>query len=210
MPVLVPARRDEAATPPALLLPVLLPVVLLALLLGGAGVLVAPPAHAGLEDYAGYQPEDRCSPRAKPGAAYLSGWLVRQYGGTRGRIGASCSDSVSEHQEGRAVDWSNDATTKAGRARVKEFLADVLAADHRDRPAAKARRMGVMYVIWDDRMWAAWDGFEPKPYLSSSCKRLKRCSKTLRHRDHVHISLSRQGGFGRTSFYDGRVEEKKD
>lgn len=196
--MLDPVRRALAALLVTLLLP------------GAVVVATAPAAHAELEDFASYQPEQRCSPKPKAGADYLASWLVRTYGGARGRVGAACTDSVSEHQEGRAVDWSNDATTKAGRARVKEFLHDVLAADHRDRPAAKARRIGIMYVIWDDRMWSAWDGFEPEPYLSSSCKKLKKCSTTLRHRDHVHVSLSRKGGYGRTSFYDGRVEKKKD
>lgn len=197
----LPARVRARAASALLVAPLLLA--------GGLLLGTAPAAHAELEDFAAYQPEERCSPKAKAGAEYLAGWLVRKYGGARGRIGAACTDSVSEHQEGRAVDWTNDATTKAGRARVKEFLRDVLAEDHRDRPAATARRMGIMYVIWDDRMWSAWDGFEPEPYLSSSCKKIEKCSKTLRHRDHVHVSLSRKGGYGRTSFYDGRVEKKK-
>ncbi|MAY98864.1 hypothetical protein [uncultured Nocardioides sp.] len=184
----------------------LLPVLVLA---GALTVTGTSPAGAAIEDFARYQPEEKCSPKAKPGAAYLSGWLVRKYGGGRGRVGAACTSSISEHQEGRAVDWSNDATTKAGRKRVKAFLKDVLAEDHRERPAAKARRMGIMYIIWNDQMYAAWRGFEPTDYLSSSCKRKKKCSKTLRHRDHVHISLSRQGGFGNTSFYEGRVVKKK-
>ena len=182
----------------------LLPVLLLA---AAAVLAVAPPAHADLEDFASYQPESHCSPRPKPGAVYLSGWLVRHYGGGRGRVGSACSKSVSEHQEGRAIDWSNDATTKAGRARVKAFMADVFGPDHRERPAAKARRMGIMYVIWDDHMYSAWNGFEPSKYLSSSCKKIKTCSKTLRHRDHVHISLTRQGGFGKTSFFDGKIKK---
>ena len=203
MTVLDPAPRHEGHRARAALAVLLAPL----LLAGGVLLAGAPPAAAGIEDFAHYQPEERCSPKAKPGAEYLAGWLVRTYGGARGRIGAACTDSVSEHQEGRAVDWSNDATTKAGRARVKEFLRDVLAADHRDRPAAKARRMGIMYVIWDDRMWAAWENFEPEPYLHSACRKVKKCSTTLRHRDHVHVSLSRKGGFGRTSFYDGRLEK---
>jgi hypothetical protein len=31
------------------------------------------------------------------------------------------------------------------------------------------------------------------------------CSKTLRHRDHLHISLTRKGGKGRTSWFEGRL-----
>ena len=93
--------------------------------------------------------------------------------------------------------------------RAEDPPSDVLAEDHRDRPAAKARRMGVMYVIWDDEMYAAWRGFEPEPYLSSSCRKVTKCSKTLRHRDHVHISLTRQGGFGNTSWFEGRLDKKK-
>ena len=52
--------------------------------------------------------------------------------------------------------------------------------------------MGIMYVIWNDHMYSAWDQFEKESYLSSSCKRRKNCSATLRHRNHVHISLSRR------------------
>jgi hypothetical protein len=65
--------------------------------------------------------------------------------------------------------------------------------------------MGIMYIIWNDHMYSAWDRFEREPYLSSSCRRRATCSTTLRHRDHMHISLSRPGGRGATSWYDGRV-----
>jgi hypothetical protein len=61
--------------------------------------------------------------------------------------------------------------------------------------------MGIMYVIWDDHMYSAWEEFDEERYLSSSCRSRKKCSKTLRHRDHMHISLSRAGARGRTSFY---------
>ena len=63
-----------------------------------------------------------------------------------------------------------------------------------------------MYIIWNDHMYAAWDGFDREDYLSSSCKSRKKCSKTLRHRDHMHISLSRPGGKGATSWYDGKID----
>jgi hypothetical protein len=68
--------------------------------------------------------------------------------------------------------------------------------------------MGIMYLIWNDRMYSAWDELEPEPYLSSSCRSTRKCSTTLRHRDHLHISLNRPGGRGETSWYDGRLPEE--
>ncbi len=64
-----------------------------------------------------------------------------------------------------------------------------------------------MYVIWNDRMFASYDQFRAKAYRSSSCrnKPLAKCPTTLRHRDHMHISLNRNGGYGKTSFYAGRL-----
>ncbi len=49
-------------------------------------------------------------------------------------------------------------------------------------------------------MYAAWNSFEPTNYLSSGCGSRKTCSATLRHRDHMHISLSMDGAKGRTSW----------
>ena len=77
----------------------------------------------------------------------------------------------------------------------------IFATDARGNTDAWARRMGVMYVIWNDRMYAAYDGFAARPYLSSGCRTRRTCSPTLRHRDHMHISLTRQGAKGATSWY---------
>ena len=62
-----------------------------------------------------------------------------------------------------------------------------------------------MYVIWNDRMYSAWDAYEAERYQSSSCPRIRTCSATLRHRDHVHISLTRKAARGETSWYVGRL-----
>ena len=66
---------------------------------------------------------------------------------------------------------------------------------------------GIMYVIWNDRMFASYDQFRPKAYRSSTCrnKPLANCPTTLRHRDHMHISLNRNGGYGKTRFYAGSL-----
>lgn len=159
-----------------------------------------------LEDYADYQPAQRCAPAAKPGTLELSRWLVRRHG-SHASISRGCrrgSAVTSEHQEGRAVDWSADARTAAGRQAARAVLDDLFRTDARGNEAVRARRMGVMYVIWDDRMYAAWREFRPEPYLSSSCRTKRRCSPTLRHRDHVHISLTRRAARGQTSWYLAR------
>lgn len=154
-----------------------------------------------LEGYAGYQPATRCRPRPKPGVLVLAEALVARGGGV-GPIGRACAgSSTSEHSEARAFDWMLDHRDLAQRALAEQFLAEVLAPDHLGNPHALARRMGIMYVIWNDRIYSAYHGFEPRPYLSSSCRTKRRCLPTLRHRDHVHVSLTRRAARGLTSWY---------
>ncbi|WP_181313132.1 hypothetical protein [Nocardioides campestrisoli] len=156
---------------------------------------------SAVEAYAGYQPQTRCRRKPKPGVLMLAQALVAR-GGSAGPIARSCAgSSVSEHKEARAFDWMLDARRPADKAVADAFLAELFAPDALGNPHALARRMGVMYVIWDDTMYAAYRGFEPRPYLSSSCRRKRGCSPTLRHRDHVHVSLTRQGARGKTSWY---------
>lgn len=154
-----------------------------------------------IEDYAGYQPQTRCRKRPQAGIRRLADWLVAR-GGGMGPIGRSCAgSSTSEHKEARAFDWMLDARDEADRLLAEQFLADVFAPDELGNGHALARRMGIMYIIWNDRIYSSYDGFAKRRYLSSSCRTRKKCSTTLRHRDHVHISLTRRAARGRTSWY---------
>ena len=178
--------------------------VLLALLL-----LATPAAaQAQIEDYASYDAPRTCHDEPRRGTDYLGHWMVKRYGGGFGGISRDCRKKdgpTSEHQEGRAFDWALDANSKRDRARAAAFLERIFRTDSRGNDDAWARRMGVMYVIWKDRFYPAWTEFRGEPYLASSCKTRKKCSKTLRHRDHLHVSLSRPGARARTSWYDGRL-----
>jgi hypothetical protein len=166
---------------------------------------LAGPAAAQVEDYAEYRPQQYCSPRAKPGTEALARWLVRR-GGGYGPISRRCaSGGVSEHKEGRAFDWTLDARKARDRSIAAEFLETAFATDARGNEHALARKQGIMYIIWNDHMYSASDQFEREDYLSSSCRTRRKCSRTLRHRDHMHISLSRAGGKGLTSWYERRV-----
>ena len=154
-----------------------------------------------IEPYAGYQPQTRCLQTPRPGVLMLADWLVAR-GGGYGPISRACSrSSTSEHQESRAFDWLLDAEDPVDLALAQSLLDEVLAPDDLGEPHALARRMGIMYIIWNDRMYASYDDFEPKRYLSPSCRTKRSCSPTLRHRDHLHVSLTRKGARGRTSWY---------
>ena len=180
----------------------------LAVQLTALALLAGAPAYAQeIEGYADWQPQTRCAPKTKPGTEAFGRWVVNHHGGGFGGISRRCgSGGTSEHKEGRAFDWTLDATRRTDRQRAARFLALVRATDRAGNTDARARRMGIMYIIWNDHMYAAWDEFAKEDYLSSSCRRRESCSRTLRHRDHMHISLSRAGGHGRTSWYDGRVD----
>ena len=154
-----------------------------------------------VESYAPYQPQRTCARKDKPGTVALGRWLVARGGVYGGTLRSCGSGGQSEHKDGRAFDWMLDAKDADDRAVADAFLVEAFADDELGDTDALARRMGIMYVIWNDRMYAAWDGFEPKKYLSSGCRTRRTCSVTLRHRDHMHISLSRAGAMGRTSWY---------
>ncbi len=140
--------------------------------------------------------------QAKPGTVELGRWIVRKYGGGFGGILRRChGGGTSEHNEGRAFDWTVSVSIRADRERVRAFLDDLFATDRSGNEHARARRMGVMYVIWNDHMYSAWDRYEAEPYKSSSCRRIRTCSATLRHRDHVHISLTRKAARAETSWF---------
>ncbi len=165
--------------------------------------LTAPSASARpVEDYASYDGQRWCAQETRPGTRRLQGWAFYHFGGRRGPTLRRCDvGGRSEHKEGRAFDWTLDAARRGDRRRAWRFISNVLATDRRGNEHAKARRMGIMYIIWNDRVWKSYEGFRRQRYLASSCSTRRECSKTARHRDHVHVSLSRPGGRARTSWY---------
>lgn len=158
-----------------------------------------------VDDYASYQPEDGCRDKPMKGTKQLAAWITKKFdGGTASASMRACSSSTSEHQDGRAIDWTMDAAKAADRDEVARFLKTLFATDADEEQHALARRMGIMYVIWNDHIYSSYGSphFDKRDY--DGCPGQERCSKTLRHRDHVHISLSKPGGRAETTWY-GRV-----
>lgn len=164
-----------------------------------------PRAVDALPDYVG---ATTCSPTVKPGTKALMSLLLRSYPDSRslGIVRACGSGGKSEHKEGRALDWGNRAWVPSEAANVTSFTRWALKRDNNGNPYAMARRLGIMYMIWSDHIWEASNpGAGWQPYLHRNCSRVSTCPTSLRHRDHLHISLSWDAAMGRTSFWSGRV-----
>ena len=167
---------------------------------GAGGALAGlPPATAWtglpLEALAPYLPQTGCDPTAKPGVLGFRDLLLATYPSSRNLgIGRVCeAEGVSEHKEGRAFDWGVHADDPAERAAAEEVLAWMLGPDENGEPHAIARRLGLMYVIWDGQIWSSFLAAEGwRPYVGRSA-----------HRDHIHFSFDWAGALAQSSFWQG-------
>ena len=153
-----------------------------------------------------YDPATRCSKRPKPGMTALVAWLERNADGVSWgtyRCEKWGKGSASLHAEGRAVDWALDVDVPAQRREAERLIALLLAPDRLDAPQALARRMGVEEIIWDCGYWGAgMDQARPYgPCLSKRGKLRRKVDKTVAHRNHLHIGLTKAGAAKRTSFW---------
>jgi len=208
--MLHPATSARERRRPAPVLVTGLAVVVAALLLGTLGP-ATPAARAigyspQIDAPASYDPQTTCTRRPKPGTVALARWLTRTYRATRsmGMMRGCHTGGRSEHKDGRAFDWGADVRKKRQKRAAYRFIRRALATDARGNPNALARRMGIMYLIYNDTIWSSYRGFAPRRYLNAACKTRKKCSPTLRHRDHVHISLGFAGAAAQTSWYRAR------
>jgi hypothetical protein len=93
--------------------------------------------------------------------------------------------------------------SKQGRANARAFLAWLLGPDAAGTPFGNATRLGIMYIGWNDRFWAAYDTGRGWTELRNCFSTPGRGSDTTCHRNHIHISLTWDGASGRTSMWDG-------
>jgi hypothetical protein len=152
-----------------------------------------------------YVPQDSCDPAFKRGTKELIALLHRTYPDVYagGSYACGTDGTVSEHYEGRAIDWMASVDNKKQHAEALALINWLLATDSAGNQFANARRLGVMYLIYENQIWGPWDG-KWEPYNN--------CAKTPQaaydngcHRTHLHISLTWNGAMGRTSFWTGKV-----
>jgi hypothetical protein len=171
-----------------------------------------PPTPSGLpgaiEPLASYVGQVACQPTIRTGTAKLAHLLASTYRGYNATSWASTyacgtDGTRSEHYDGRAIDWMVDIHNAKQYAAAKAAIAWLLATDGAGHRFAMARRLGVMYLIYNNRMWGAWDG-RWEEY--NNCSHLPaRTNDNWCHRTHMHISLSWAGAMGRTSYWTKQV-----
>jgi peptidoglycan hydrolase-like protein with peptidoglycan-binding domain len=162
---------------------------------------------ARIENLAPYVGQISCDPTARPGTLALARLLTATYPGTGYLVAKPCGSEpiASEHEDGRALDWIVSARSANRKAQADAFLAWLLRTDATGRPFAAARRLGVMYVIWNNRIWSSHDpmpGWQP---YSTCASHPEESADTVCNRNRVHVSLSWAGAMKRTSFWTKKV-----
>ena len=104
-------------------------------------------------------------------------------------------DPASLHAENRAIDWHLDVAVPADKRAAEKLIRLLLAADAAGEPQALARRMGVEELIWDCGYWGAGmtQFTEYRPCYGKRGKLKRNVNKTIAHRDHVHIGMTKRG-----------------
>lgn len=206
IPVTILTRTARSSTPSRTgtrtgargLLAVVLGAGLVAALPGAAQAVTPtpPPLPSGVEDLQPYVGQEGCDPVAKPGVLAFQSLLMSTYRDT-GSLGIVRDCGIggqSEHKEGRAFDWAVSVNNPNQVAEVKA-VTDWLTAYQGPYFASNARRFGLMYMIWDHRIWKAYDPTKGwQPYTGP-----------IPHTDHVHFSFGWNGAYKSTSWWSGKV-----
>jgi hypothetical protein len=158
----------------------------------------------GIDPSPGYVGQRKCSPNAKPGVLAFQRLVMRAYPGTGyGSISRGCSiGGTSEHKEGRAWDWGVNARKLSQKRAAEDLFEWLFAKDARGNGYAMARRLGVMYLIFNRRIWFPGSGWrvycrqKPRGCVAPGGGGLRHP-----HDDHVHFSFTWAGAMKKTTFW---------
>ncbi|NLE72109.1 MAG: hypothetical protein GX609_08460 [Actinomycetales bacterium] len=156
-----------------------------------AGAVTAPPTKTLppiLDANPGWQPSVSCDPTDKPGVVAFAKLVATHWGKTRYHTSRQCVlGDGTQHAEGRALDWTMNAYD-AG----EKLLGDAVVAWITANNGEMARRFGIMYLIWNRKIWYSY-----RPTVFESY------TGPVPHTDHIHFSFTWDGAMGRTSWWTG-------
>ncbi|HEX3824963.1 MAG TPA: hypothetical protein VHV79_10915 [Mycobacteriales bacterium] len=160
-----------------------------------------PHDKAAIEPLAADQAQFFCRKTVEPGVKAFEKLVLNHYKGTGsdGDMRGCDVGGSSEHKDGRAWDWGVDHRNAKQRADGKSLLKWLFATDKNGNKDAMFRRLGLMYVIWNKRIWGGWSQ-SWQPYSCSGV--------TLCHVNHIHFSFGWAGAEKKTSFWTDRVSRQ--
>ncbi|WP_330274022.1 VCBS repeat-containing protein [Lentzea sp. NBC_00516] len=165
------------------------------MLLSSTSAMAAPPTPAfgaAIDKYATYVGQTTCDPDAKPGVIGFRDLLKAEYGRADLGMTRACNiGGTSEHKEGRALDYPFNAGNSTQAAQAQEIINWLLATDQHGNAHALARRFGLMYMIWNGRIWRAYE----------SSKGWQSYSGDSPHTDHIHFSFTWAGARKQTTWW---------
>lgn len=147
------------------------------------------PVFGDTDEFAPWESEDGCSGVVLPGTRLFREFILSQWGekaGSPENIMRACSiGGDSGHKIGRAWDWMIPSTSAA-----QECL-ELLSVNGHEI----ARRAGLMYMIYNGRIWRSYSRGSLLPGEWSDY------DGPSAHTEHIHFSLGSRGANGLTSLY---------
>ena len=145
-----------------------------------------------------YIPQTACYANELPGVAAFRDMLLRTFPRPAEtlqmyNINRGCNTpGISEHEEGRALDFEAEVTDPVQYAQAKKLLRYLT-----KRNGYHARRWGIMYIIYNKQLWAQY-----KPYWRQMSDRGNRVDN---HMDHIHFTFTWNGSVQKSSYWTGKV-----
>lgn len=151
-----------------------------------------------------YVGQRKCIRHPQKGTVALARLIRQRYGPITTGLNRGCLKDQSEHYDGRAIDWMVNSRNRA-QARKGDDFVKWLTMSRGPHIAAMARRLGIMYLIWRDRVWKIYQaelGWQPYRECLTPAFRSPANDNDC-HRNHVHISLTWDGALKRSSWWRG-------
>lgn len=145
-----------------------------------------------------YIPQNACYALELPGVSAFRDMLLQTFPRSRSSLGMynisrGCNTpGVSEHEEGRALDFEANIDNPLQYAQAQRLLRYLTA-----RGGYHAKRWGIMYIIYNKQIWAQY-----KPWWRGMSDR---GNKVDNHQDHIHFSFTWNGALRQSSYWTGQL-----
>lgn len=141
-----------------------------------------------------YVGQSFCELVTRPGVADFAKLVSTHYNRTDYHTVRTCLGDVSEHYDGRALDWMLSAYDPADKE-IADAVTKWLTMPVNGVYGANARRLGLMYIIWNGKSWKSYRNPETWTTYTGA----------VPHTDHIHFSFGWDGACKRTSWWTGKA-----